>query len=92
MEQQMKVPKRELSEVIENMLKEVPDGIHLKNALSSVYDSSLYSSPEGMNTIWMETFNHLKNWFGDRIPEKLTDWEKRVIEIFNPEVNFNENL
>jgi len=89
----MNLPKRELSEVIENMIKEVPkEGHFLKVALEATRSSATYSSPEGMGMFWLETAGHLKDWFGTRTPDTFTDWEKRMIEVFNPEVNFNEEV
>lgn len=80
---------RELTEVISQMLLEIPaDGKGLSGALENCYSSAIVSSPEQMQFWWRETAMELEDFFcemdGEVKPPQLEtgSWQERVFNIW----------
>jgi hypothetical protein len=70
---------RDLCEVIDNILKYVPDSRPgLKVSLRLVQESSKYRAPEIMSWSWREAESVLSK----EIPAPAEEWERRVQDIF----------
>ena len=72
---------RNLPDVIEQMLFEIPTGeVSLRNGLEDIIDSIMYCSPEAIGVWWANIAGLLHEEFGDRPPDD--GWQGKVVDIW----------
>lgn len=83
------IPKRHLAEVLENIVAQIPDEQeYFRESLDSTRSSATTAAPEMMHVWWRQAFTHIRDYFGNRSPESWQPWERKVVEIFNPEFKY----
>jgi hypothetical protein len=72
---------RNLPNVIDQMLSEIPSGeVSLRAGLEDIIDSVMYSSPEGIGMWWRSTAELLHEEFGNHPPDD--GWQGKVVDIW----------
>lgn len=69
---------REITEVIDKLLKEIPDSHAVVSTIQGIRDSALYSAPENMGLRWRQLCNALEFHF--KYPP-VEDYEKKILAI-----------
>lgn len=70
---------RHLPNVIDKMIKIIPDSKSVIGALKSIKKSSMYGAPEMQVDFWNQTAHALNNYLGVTMD---TDWKQKVGDIF----------
>jgi hypothetical protein len=72
---------RDLKNVIENMMTEVPENeFDLICSLKSKQESVKFSAPELMDMWWQEVYDCLMYYIGENPKE---EWEYKVLSVFS---------
>ena len=80
---------RYLPNVIEQMMKVIPETeIEIRDRFNYIFNTAVYTAPEMMRDLWFMGSKILEE-FLPQDPNDCNDWQRRIVEIWNPEFVFD---